>query len=167
MRKGIITGLTLLALAQPASAQESEPQALQITATNVTAVEAGREAPAGAALPGDVIEYRLVFTNVTDGTVSDVTFTDPIPEGLAFVMGSATVDREDVAIDFSVNGGETWSAEPMIDVVEPDGRIVRRPAPASAYTHVRWTVQGAVATGAQVTARFRAQVVRPGEEVAG
>ena len=162
MRKGLITGLAVLVTALPASAQEATPQALQITALNVTAVEAERGSPEGAALPGDVIEYSLVFTNVTDTEVSDVTFTDPIPAGMVIMLGSTTVDRDGVVVDYSINGGETWSDQPLIDVAQPDGRMVRQPAPPEAYTHIRWTVTGSVAVGAQVTARFRAQL--PGAE---
>ena len=164
MRKGLITGLSILTLALPASAQEADPQALQITATNVTAVAAERGSPEGAAVPGDVIEYSLVFSNITDGDVSDVTFTDPIPAGLQYVLGSTTVDRSDVVVDFSINGGTIWAEQPMVDVAQPDGSMVRQPAAAASYTHVRWTVTGSVAPGAQVTARFRAQVAGTGQE---
>jgi len=158
MRKGLITGLALLATALPASAQEASPQALQITALNVTAVQAERDGTEGVALPGDVIEYGLRFTNVTDADISDVHFTDPVPPGLVYILGTVTADREDVVVDYSVNGGIDWSHQPTVDVTQPDGSVVRQPAPAAAYTHVRWTISGTVAAGAQVTARFRAQV---------
>lgn len=162
MRKGLAVGLAILGAALPASAQDAAPRALQITATNVTAVEAARDAVGGSALPGDVIEYGLLFTNVTDTEVSDVQFTDPIPSGLVLVVGSVSADRSDVVVDFSINGGADWSEAPQIDVAQPDGTMVRQTAPAEAYTHVRWTVTGSVAVGARVTARFRVRM--PGTE---
>ena len=105
----------------------------------------------------DVIEYRLTFTNHQDGPVSDVVLNDPIPEGLVFVPGSVTGSRADLLIEYSIDGGSSWSERPEVDV-DVAGQSERRPAPAEAYTHVRWTVTGAVNPGAQVTARFRARV---------
>ena len=158
MRKGFIIGLALATLTVPASAQQAEPQALVITALNVTAQDADRsDASSGVTVPGDVIEYRLTFTNHTDGTVSDVVLNDPVPEGLVFVPGSVTASREDVLVEYSTDGGASWAAEPVVEVEEA-GRTVVRPAPAEAYTHVRWTVTGEVLPGAQVLARFRARV---------
>lgn len=158
MRKGSILGLGLLLLSQPVTAQVAEPQALIITATNVTAEAQDRSnAATGASVPGDVIEYRLTFTNHTDGVVSQVVLNDPIPDGLVFVLGSVTGSREDVLVEYSIDEAATWSADPVVEV-DVGGQTVRRPAPPAAFTHVRWTVTGPVSPGAQVTARFRALV---------
>ena len=160
MRKGIFLGLslTLFTSALNASAQVAEPQALTIEAENITAQAGERPGVApGASLPGDVIEYRLTFTNHQDGPISDVVLNDPIPEGLVFVPGSVTASRADLRIEYSIDAGATWSEAPEVEV-EVAGESVRRAAPPEAYTHVRWTVTGAVNPGAQVTARFRARV---------
>lgn len=158
MRKGLTIGLGLLMLALPASGQVAEPQALVITAMNVTAEAAEREgADSGATLPGDVIEYRLTFTNHTEGAVSSVVLNDPIPEGLTFVPGSVTASREDVTVDYSIDGGVSWSDQPLVEVTVGE-QVETRPAPAESYTHVRWTVTGAVTPGAEVLARFQVRV---------
>lgn len=162
MRKGIILSLGLMALAMPASAQVAEPQALTITAENVTAQTAERaDAQSGATLPGDVIEYRLTFTNHTSTSVSDVVLNDPIPAGLIFVPGSVTGSREDVIVEYSIDAGASWSSDPVIEV-ETAGVSNIQPAPPEAYTHVRWTITGEVNPGARVTARFRARVAGDG-----
>lgn len=158
MRKGILIGFGLLALALPASAQMAEPQALTIAAENISAQSPERaDQSDGVTRPGDLIEYRLTFTNHQDGPVSQVVMNDPIPAGLVFVPGSVTGSREDLVIEYSIDAGQSWSADPRVEV-EVDGETVLRPAPAEAFTHVRWTVTGAVNPGAQVTARFRAVV---------
>jgi len=158
MRKGIIMALGLLALAMPASAQVAEPQALTITAENVTAQASNRaDAQSGTTFPGDVIEYRLTFTNHTGTPVSDVVLNDPIPAGLVFVPGSVTGSREDVVVEYSIDAGASWSGNPVIEV-ETAGVSSTQPAPPEAYTHVRWTITGEVNPGARVTARFRARV---------
>jgi uncharacterized repeat protein (TIGR01451 family) len=147
-------------LSAPVDAQEN-PEALRIVALNLTAQDEGRTPEEGAdapvSRPGDVIEYRLSFTNTATGLIRDVVFDDPIPPGLVFVVGSAGAEREGVVVEFSIDGGSTYHSSPEIEV-EEGGRTVRRPAPPERYTHVRWTVQGSVAAGEEVRALFRARV---------
>ena len=136
-------------------------KALVITAHNETAAASGRAANV-VARPGDEIRYTLVFTNTQQGAVKNVQFVDPIPQGMVFVLGSATAVQPS-RIAYSIDGGKTYSAQPTIEVVE-DGRKQTKPAPRELYTHVRWTVLESVAPGAQVTAELRAQVsAAPGE----
>ncbi len=162
MRKGIVLGLSLsLSLfvsTVDASAQAAEPQALTIEAENITARAGERPGVApDASLPGDVIEYRLTFTNYQDGPISDVVLNDPIPAGLVFVPGSVTASRADLRIEYSIDAGASWSESPEVEV-QVAGTAVRQAATTETYTHVRWTVTGSVNPGAQVTARFRARV---------
>ena len=145
------------------SAQQasSSPRALVVTAENEMASDARHQAAvaqggqASAVLPGDVLHYRLRFTNVKQGAVKGVVFTNPIPHGLRYLGGSAAADRTDVTIDYSIDGGRSYSPRPlMVEVVQ--GRRMERPAPPEQYSHVRWTVRGSISPGASVTADFRA-----------
>lgn len=157
----------LAVLATTATAQRREPpKALTVSAQNLMAGDEQHQALAKrggdphTVLPGDVVRYRLVFTNVTDVPVKNVEFKDPLPGGLRYVAASANADREDITIDYSIDGGATYSPQPMIEEVV-DGKPVRKPAPAELYTHIRWRVGGWVAAGAQVTAEFRATLPEP------
>ncbi len=158
-----LIGLAVPLMPSLASAQQGEPEALVITAENLMAGDARHQEIAESGgdpntlLPGDIILYRLVFTNVRDIPVRNVEFKDPLPAGLRFVVGSATADRDDVAISYSIDGGQTYTAQPTIEV-EVDGERVTRAAPPEIYTHVRWLVSGWVQPGAQVTAEFRTQL---------
>jgi uncharacterized repeat protein (TIGR01451 family) len=165
----ILSAAAVVLLSASAFAQEDEqPQALVITAFNQMAGDALHQemarqgGDANALLPGDVILYRLTFTNITDVQVRNVDFKDPLPAGLQYVGGSAVADRDDVVITYSIDGGQTYSAEPMIEEVI-DGERVVSPAPPEMYTHVRWLVSDWVQPGAQVTAEFQAQL--PANEV--
>lgn len=154
---------TSLYLTPQASAQQTPPKPLVITAENLMASDTRHAALAAEGgdpsvlLPGDVVLYRLTFTNTTDVPVRSVEFKDPLPAGLRYVSGSATADREDVSVAYSIDGGVTYSAQPMIEQVV-DGTRVTRPAPPEIYTHIRWVVSGWVQPGAQVVAEFRAQL---------
>ena len=158
--------LTMLVLPAVNSAQaqvNERPQPLVISAQNLMAGDARHEELAAlggdrnALLPGGVVHYRLVFTNTTDVPVRNVEFKDPLPAGLRYVDGSALADRDDVQVTYSIDGGRSYSTQPMIEEIV-DGEQVTRPAPVEMVTHVRWIVSSWVEPGAQVTAEFRAQL---------
>ena len=156
-----------VSLSTPVVAQDNgAPRALVIEAENLMAGDTRHQAlaeqggDASALYPGDVVHYQLLFTNITDVPVRSIKFTDPLPAGLRFVGGSAVADRDDVVITYSIDGGQVFSAQPMIEEIV-DGERVTRPAPPEMYTHIRWMVPGWVQPGAQVTAEFRAQLAQP------
>lgn len=150
-----------------AGAQEPEPvSALVITAENLMVGDARHRELAvqdrdpDALLPGDLVLYRLRFTNITDAPVRNVVFQDHLPVGLRYVGGSAAADRADVVIEYSIDDGGSYAAQPMVEETV-DGLPVQKPAPPELYTHIRWTVGGWVEPGAQIIAEFRAQL--PGQ----
>lgn len=156
----------VLALTTALAAQAEAPRALVVTAENLMSGDARHQAlvaqgsDASTALPGDVLRYRLRFTNVTQGEVRGVVFTNPVPQGMRYVGGSAGADRNDVVTEFSIDGGRTYSARPMQAKVV-NGARVQEPVPAEQYSHVRWTVRGSIAPGASVTAEYRAVLPAP------
>ncbi len=158
----VLSVLLLGTAAAPAVAQQGgqQRQALVVTAQNRTAASeqaAGRARRDDRARPGDVLRYRLTFTNVTPGAVRGITLANPLPAGVRFVGGSARTERGDARVEYSADGGRTFSAQPVEEVVE-GGQRVTRPIPAERYTHVRWTVGGALAPGATVVAEYDARV---------
>jgi uncharacterized repeat protein (TIGR01451 family) len=166
----LILTLPLLLLPNALTAQQPPPsQALAVTARNLMAGDERHQAwvaKGGAAsdvLPGDVVRYALRFTNTQEQAVRNVVFSNPVPQGLRYVLESAAADAPSVTITFSIDGGRTYSAQPMIEVVE-NGERRSVPAPARMYTHVRWTVEGWVQPGGQVTAEFRAELPQPEPE---
>jgi len=157
----LITGLLVLSAAFAATAQKApRAQALQISAENLSAHAPGH-ADSTRVLPGDTVRYHLLFTNVSAGSVHGIVLDNPIPAGLRYTAGSAKADRADVAILYSIDGGQSYSAEPMIDA-DVDGKREQHAAPSDMYTHVRWTVRGDVAKGAQLRAVYDAQVPSAG-----
>ena len=162
----VLSLFTFVAIAgSPALAQGPvASKALVITAENLMATDAQHRAAASRGrdpkelMPGDVVRYRLTFTNVTPHAVKSVVFDNPLPSGLRYQAGTAASDRQQqVVIQYSIDGGKSYSAQPMIEI-EVDGKRVQRPAPADTYTHIRWSVQGSVLPGAVVHAEFRAQL---------
>ena len=157
MRSARLLALLLLAAPLPALAQEAASQpALSITVENMTAAaesQAGSPREDETARPGDVLRYRLNFTNRTDVALRDVVLSNPIPQTIGLLDGSVRSSRDDVQVEYSADGGQTWAAQPMEEVLV-EGRVVQRPIPADRFTHVRWTIRGWVQPRATVTAEY-------------
>ncbi|HEY7634890.1 MAG TPA: hypothetical protein VH763_05075 [Gemmatimonadales bacterium] len=140
----------------------AQPQALVLVAHNLMAGDSAHRALArhgrdsSTVLAGDLLRYDLRFTNLLRDSVQRVTFDNPLPPGMHYVAQSAGANRRDAVVEFSIDGGRTYSAKPMIER-EVNGHRIREPAPEDSYTHVRWRIAGWVQPGVQVTAQFRAR----------
>jgi len=88
-------------------------------------------------LPGDVIRYTVESSNEGEMAAKNLVITQPIPEALEFTIGSDKGNGS-AATTYSIDGGESFVAEPMVEVTLPDGTVEMKPAPAEAYTHVKW-----------------------------
>ena len=164
----LVSTLAALALAIPvapvsaqrAAAPSPNGEALVIKASNRTAVA---ESASGSARRdstvhmGDVLRYTLTFTNVVGRPIRGIELKNPIPAGLRFVQGSAKATRNDARVEFSADGGKTFSIAPS-EMVVVDGREVSRPVPSERYTHVRWMVAGWVQPRAGVVAEYEARL---------
>ena len=88
--------------------------------------------------PGDVLRYVVASSNEGEMAAKNLVITQPIPAAMTYVIGS---EKGNTAADatYSIDKGETFVAEPMVEVTLPDGTVEMQPAPAEAYTHVKWT----------------------------
>jgi uncharacterized repeat protein (TIGR01451 family) len=154
--------LLALTFAAPLLAQTpARPaSALAVTAENRTALAAaarGAKRTDAAVHAGDVLRYRLTFTNTAGRPVRQVALQNPVAKGLQFIPGSASVSRQDARAEYSADNGATWSVKPM-ETVTIDGKRVERAVAPERYTGVRWIVDGWVSPGATVTAQFEARL---------
>ena len=117
-----------MAPAEAAGQEADSPRPLVVTAVNLMAGNAqhqdyeARGGDPAAMLPGDVVRYELRFTNLTADSVRQVVFQNAVPAGLEFVAESAGADRGDVSVEFSIDGGATYTAAPMAETVF-EGRL--------------------------------------------
>ncbi len=96
--------------------------------------------PAKSAEPGNLMEYRLTFTNNGDSSVSGLKVVDPIPENTTFVSESARTDVS-ALFEVSIDGGRSFEQEPVVRIeTQADGSQKQVVIPASHYTHIRWAV---------------------------
>ena len=156
---GVLLALTFAAPLR-AQAPARPANALAVTAENRTALEAssrGAKRGDAAVHAGDVLRYKLTFTNTAGRPVRQVAIQNPVADGLQFVAGSAKVSRDDARAEYSADHGATWSARPM-ETVTVDGKPVQRAVAPERYTGVRWVVDGWLSAGATVTAQFEARL---------
>ena len=107
--------------------------------------------------PGEVIFYTLTYENHGDQKAVDVVINNPIPEGTAYLPGSAYGDGSTLL--YSIDNGQTYKKpkELIISYTLHDGKKMTRQAYASEYTHIRWVV-GEVLAGAGGAVGFQASV---------
>jgi len=103
--------------------------------------------------PGDSVIYTITFKNVGDESADNVVITNPVPENLTYIDGSAF--GPGATIEFSIDGGENFATAGELRVPEDGGT---RAARAEDYTHLRWIMQNELAAGSQGVASFRARL---------
>lgn len=88
-------------------------------------------------MPGDVIRYTVNSANIGDLPASNLVVTQPIPQKTVYELGSAK-SNNGAEVTYSIDSGKTFVAQPMVAATLENGAVVKRPAPAEAYTHIRW-----------------------------
>jgi uncharacterized repeat protein (TIGR01451 family) len=107
--------------------------------------------------PGDRIRYTIAGENNRDREIVNFTLTQPIPPPMEYILDSAT-SSDAAQITYSIDNGETFVANPTVEVEREDGRREVRPAPASSYTHIRWQFENPVPAIATVSGQFQVTV---------
>lgn len=138
-----------------ALAEEGDVTA-ELTARRVVLSGAGAESleSAAAARPGDVIEYRAVYTNRGDGTVRNLEGTLPIPAWTEYLPGTAVPAAATASID-----GKVYGPVPLKRKVKyADGRQEIVDIPPAEYRFLRWNL-GDLAPAARAEGALRVRVV--------
>ena len=112
---------------------------------------------AGAVHPGEVLDWVITSANEGDGAAREYKTVGQIPRGTSFVAGSATAEYG-AAVTYSIDNGKTFSAQPTVEEKQPDGSVKQVPAPASAYTQVRYEWSDPLAAGSKLAASYKVRV---------
>lgn len=111
-----------------------------------------RRVEATTVLPGSEVIYVIRYHNAGTEPAGDVVVTNPVPQQLEFVAVLGPGPAHQVSVD----GGRQYGDLAALAVPGPDGQP--RPATAADVTHVRWTLNTALAPGASGAVSFRARV---------
>jgi len=106
-----------------------------LRAFKVAADAAGQHlVPIERALPGDIIEYQVTYTNHGAESVHDVLATLPVPQGgMHYVANSAAPAQVLASLD-----GKNFAPAPLTRTVVRDGREQVENVPVSEYRFLRW-----------------------------
>ena len=108
--------------------------------------------PAQVSKPGDVLEYRVSYTNHWNAAVNGLVASLPI------TVGTTLVDKSQLPPDVEAStDGTRFAPLPLMHRVrQADGSEQQQPVPLSEYRALRWSL-GTLATGMseQVSARVR------------
>jgi len=107
--------------------------------------------------PGEVLDWRIVSSNDGAGEARDYKAVGRIPAGTTLVAGSAAGEHGST-VTYSVDGGKTFSTQPLVEQRQPDGTVKKVPAPVSMYTEVRYEWSDALAAGGKLSASYKVRV---------
>lgn len=112
---------------------------------------------AAAISSGEVVSWSIVSNNVGNAVAHDYKTVGQIPKGTSFVAGSAQAEGR-ALVTYSIDGGKTFTATPMIAEKQPDGTMKQVAAPVSMYTQVRYEWADPLAAGGKLTASYQVRV---------
>jgi uncharacterized repeat protein (TIGR01451 family) len=139
-------------LAQPSFAQSpASKQAVQLRlsqARKVATDNGFKLVPITAAKPGDIIVYGVTASNISDRPVNKLRIDQKIRPGTVYVLRSAT-PIPNASLMFSIDGGKSFSPQPILN---------KKPAPASAYTNIRWSFIGSFAPKSKSNVSYEVEV---------
>jgi uncharacterized repeat protein (TIGR01451 family) len=106
--------------------------------------------------PGKLIRYVITATNKGDQDAQKLIPVGKVPNGTAYEPGSASA-KDALRVEYSLDEGKTWSAQPMVTVHTPTGDVVK-PADPATYTRVRWVADKALPPKGVVTYSYEVRV---------
>ena len=107
--------------------------------------------------PGEILDWRIVSSNEGTGAARDYKAVGHIPAGTVLVAGSAAAESGST-VTYSIDGGKTFSTQPIVEERQPDGSVKMVPAPVSMYTEVRYEWSDALAAGGKLSASYKVRV---------
>ena len=106
---------------------------------------------------GDLIRFTVTGKNEGSRDAKNVAITQPIPQGTIYQLNSATIAQA-ITVTYSIDQGKTFVVQPTVKVTLPNGKVEERPAPAAAYTHVRWETSQTLQPDAIVSAAYQVKI---------
>lgn len=124
-------------------------------------VERNKEAiaveKAEAVNPGETINWTITSENDGNAPAREYKTVGQIPKGTTFVAGSAKADGATTVV-YSIDNGQTYLVQPMIEERQADGSTKMVPAPVSMYTQVRYEWADPLAANSKLSATYKVRV---------
>ncbi len=106
--------------------------------------------------PGEILDWTINAENSGTAAALEYKAIGHIPRGTEFVAGSAKAEGAKTV--FSIDGGKSYSPQPMIEERQADGSTKRVAAPTSMYTEIRYEWADPLAQGGKLSASYKVRV---------
>lgn len=106
---------------------------------------------------GEILDWTIDSVNNGGGDAKNYRVVGQIPAGTIFVAGSAKGD-DAPRVSYSIDGGKSFSAKPLIDEKQSDGTVKKVAAPASMFTQLRFDWEKSLPSQSKLTAAYRVRV---------
>jgi uncharacterized repeat protein (TIGR01451 family) len=111
-----------------------------------------KRVPAEKVIPGTEVIFTTHYENISKDVAENAVITNPVPQHMIYQDGSARGGG--AVITYSVDGGKTYDTPAKLFVFDKAGRkFAARPQD---YTHIRWTFDTPLPSGAKGDVSFRA-----------
>lgn len=106
---------------------------------------------------GEILDWKISSVNSGNASAQNYRVVGQIPAGTEFIAGSANGDAAP-RVSYSIDGGQTFSAQPMIEERQNDGSVKQLPAPVSMYTQIKFEWANELNAQSQINAAYRVRV---------
>jgi uncharacterized repeat protein (TIGR01451 family) len=158
---GMFLGVVLLAnvLGQSQPLEVTLEGYLVTLVTNDDGTKEEKFIAASAARPGQVVEYRVIVTNVSNETVpaSNTMIVGPVPDTTTYLADSASSGAE-ARLEFSADGGRTFAEKPLFEKTNEQGEKELVVALPEDYTATRWALLMPLGPAQSLTFTYRVTV---------
>jgi uncharacterized repeat protein (TIGR01451 family) len=127
---------------------------VETTVTDERGKKETKRRPAAKVVPGTEVIYTITVKNSGDEAATNVVVTDPIPEHMIYIDGSASGDKS--TITFSVDGGNNYASSEKLQVKNAAG--LSQAAKATDYTHIRWVLNFTLKPNESAPVWFKARL---------
>ena len=111
-----------------------------------------RRVPATKVIPGSEVIFTTLYENISKDKAENAVITNAVPEHMLYKQASAT--GAGTRITFSIDNGKSYNIPSQLFVMDAAGR--KFPARPQDYTHIRWTFDTPLPSGAKGDVSFRA-----------
>jgi uncharacterized repeat protein (TIGR01451 family) len=112
------------------------------------------------AQPGEIVEYRVTVTNISDETFTsaNAAIVGPVPATTIYLANSASPRGVEANLEFSADGGQTFSEKPVLEKTNEQGEKELVEALPEEYTATRWALLTPLEPAQSLTFKYRVTV---------
>jgi uncharacterized repeat protein (TIGR01451 family) len=106
---------------------------------------------------GEILDWTISSVNEGNAPANEYHAVAKIPAGTQFVPGSASSDKP-ATVEFSLDNGKSFSANPTIEEKQVDGTVKKVAAPISLYTQIRYEWADPLNQGETLKASYKVRL---------